>query len=246
MGSPNRIPTSLALRPDEVHVWWISLDLSAPRLDALDGILSPDERVRADRFHFRRDRDRFVAGRATLREILGGYLERDPVSLAFSLGPWGKPALSVRSDSEDLDFNLAHSAGLGVLAVTRGRAIGVDVEAVRRDFELEEIAERFFSSSEVAVFRGLPPEQRAEAFFACWTRKEAYIKARGEGLSIPLGRFSVAFAPGKTPALLECELDSGEVRRWRFEDLRPGAGFAGALAVEGSGWSLHCSEWRRK
>jgi 4'-phosphopantetheinyl transferase len=244
MGSPNRAPASLALRPDEVHVWWIPLDLSAPRLDALDGILSPDERARADRFHFRRDRDRFVVGRASLREILGGYLERDPVSLAFSQGPWGKPALSLRSESEDLDFNLAHSDGLGALAVSRGRALGVDVEAVRRDFELEEIAERFFSSSEVAVFRGLPPGQRAEAFFACWTRKEAYIKARGEGLSIPLDKFSVAFAPGETPALLECELDSNEVRRWCFEDLRPGPGFAGALAVEGTGWRLHCSEWR--
>jgi len=158
--------------------------------------LVPDERQRAERFRFERDRRRFIVAHGVLRDILGRYLKCSPAQVSFSYNQYGKPALAQESEAIGLRFNMSHSHEVALYALTRAREVGVDVELLREDFASLEIAERFFSRSEVALLNSLAPELRTDGFFNCWTRKEAYIKALGEGLSHPLDRFAVSLAPG--------------------------------------------------
>ena len=223
-----------------VHVWRISLDLGATGAARFAPTLSPDERRRAARFHFARDRDRFTVARGVLRTLLGGYLGIAPAELAFAYGDHGKPELV----GGPLRFNVSHSAGVALCAVTRVREVGVDVEAHRGDFATEEIADRFFSSAERTALRALPARRRCEAFFACWTRKEAYIKARGLGLSLALDAFDVSLVPGEPATLLATRDDPAQKDRWSLRALDPGPGFAGALVAEGRDWTLSCWQWK--
>ncbi|HYP28119.1 MAG TPA: 4'-phosphopantetheinyl transferase superfamily protein [Blastocatellia bacterium] len=236
-------PARPALAGREVHVWRIELDRAPARVEDLSHVLSPDEEHRAARFYFQKDRDHYTVARASLRLILALYLEKDPKELTFSYSPYGKPSLASRDPDKDLRFNLSHSGHLALAGVTFGLDIGIDVERVREDFASEEIAQRFFSAREVACLRSLPEGGRAQAFFHCWTRKEAYIKARGEGLSMPLDKFDVAFAPGEAPALLGTRIDPREVERWSILDIAIDPGYAAALAVEGHG--LHMEYWEQ-
>jgi 4'-phosphopantetheinyl transferase len=239
-------PANLALAPREVHVWCATLDRPADETRALARLLSLDERERAERFHFERDRDRFVVGRAILRLILSGYTHASPQGLVFRQGPQGKPALAGEPGAVAvagaLHFNVSHSQGVALYAVACGRHVGVDVEQIRPVDDAEQIAARFFSSAECAALAMLPPDARRQAFFACWTRKEAYVKATGDGLSRPLERFAVSLAPGEAAALLHVEGDPDEARRWRLEALVPTREYVGALAAEGHSWRLAC--WR--
>jgi 4'-phosphopantetheinyl transferase len=237
-------PATMILGRDEVHVWRASLDESPTRIDSFLNILAEDEQSRADRFYFRRDRERFIAAHGILRTILGRYLNRAPNSLSFYYGSYGKPELAGESGSDGIHFNLSHSDGVVLYALARGREIGIDVESIR-DLEVEQIAGRFFSRQEIATLRALPPDLRNCAFFHCWTRKESYIKARGEGLSLPLDQFDVSLTPGEPAALLSTRPDSEEARRWDLQELAVASGYAAALAVEGHGWSLSCSQWPR-
>jgi 4'-phosphopantetheinyl transferase len=166
-----------------------------------------------------------------------------PAQLRFSYNAWGKPALTNDSGADALRFNLSHSHQLMICAVTCGRDIGIDLEHLRSDLAQLQIAEQFFSSQEVAVLSALPVEQQTKAFFNCWTRKEAYIKARGEGLSFALDQFDVQFAPGESAALLRNRGDAREVSRWSLQELTPAPGYVGALAVEGHAWRLECWQW---
>jgi 4'-phosphopantetheinyl transferase len=235
-------PAKVIATNDEVHVWRIALQKAlAPRLRS---ILSPDECARADRFHFPRDRNRFIVARGSLRTILGLYLKQNPDQLSFSYSRFGKPALVDDKEPHELSFNLSHANELALLAVTRERAIGVDIEFIRPEFASAEIAERFFSAHEVAELRSLPRETQREAFFNCWTRKEAYIKAIGEGLSMPLNQFHVSLVPGSAAALLGNLRDAVEVSRWSLQELDPGPEYVAAVAVEGSGWKLRCWDQR--
>jgi 4'-phosphopantetheinyl transferase len=227
-----RGPASLVIWPNEVHVWKIYL--KAPGLSENRAILSSDERVRASRFRFHTDSDRFIAARSSLRTILARYLWIRPADLKFGVNPFGKPHLIGGQDKLGLRFNLSHSHDMALLAVARNRDVGVDIEWMRRDFATDEVAQRFFSRSEVNQLESIAPELKTEAFFNCWTRKEAYIKARGEGLSFPLDQFDVSFAPEARPALLDNRRDPEEVWRWSFEELSPATGYAAALAVEGN------------
>ncbi|HEY0378614.1 MAG TPA: 4'-phosphopantetheinyl transferase superfamily protein [Pyrinomonadaceae bacterium] len=229
------------IRRNEVHVWHADLDRTAERMPDLLQTLTPDEREKAGRFRFRKDRDRFVVARGLLRAILGDYLQVRPRQLRFTYGPHGKPSLPSEFGRGALQFNLSHSQGQALYAVACRRRVGVDIEQVRSDFTCLEIAQRFFSSREVDVLRSLPPEKQTEAFFNCWTRKEAYIKARGEGLSLPLDQFSVSLAPGEPAALLSCG-ESQEPSRWSLRGLEVGPGFVAALAVEGHDYRLKCRE----
>jgi 4'-phosphopantetheinyl transferase len=204
-------------RPGSVHVWSAALDPPPARLDVLAGYLSPDERARADRFHFPRDRRRYLAARGTLREILGAYLERAPAALAFAYGPQGKPALDP-PDAAGLDFNLSHSADIALFALARGRPVGVDVEAARDLSDMPGVAARVMTAAELAAFEALPEDARPPAFFAHWTRKEAYMKAVGAGFSLPPESFAVA---GLRAA------------GWTLRDLAPPPGFAACVAVPG-------------
>jgi 4'-phosphopantetheinyl transferase len=236
-------PESLALPPDEVHVWCASLDRSAAGLEQLRQTLSEDERRRAERFCFAKDRAHFTAARGLLRLILGRYLGREPCRLTFCYSAHGKPALGADCGGDALRFNLAHSRGLALYALTRGRDLGVDVERVREEVQVEQIWERFFSAQEIAALRALPAALRRQGFFTCWARKEAYIKAVGKGLAIPLDAFDVSLAPGEPAALLAVRFDSREATRWSLRELTPSPGFVGALAVEGHAWRLWCGRW---
>ena len=186
-----------------------------------------DERARADRFYFARDREHFIVARGVLREILGCYLKRVPKSLCFCYGSHGKPALAGEFDGEAIRFNVSHSHGVALYAISRGRAVGIDLERIRFDLPVAEIAERFFSKREDAMLRSLPTDVQHQAFFRCWTRKEAYIKARGEGLSLPLDQFDVSLAPGEPAAVLGTQRDPSEASRWSSSGPFPRSGLRG-------------------
>ncbi len=184
-------PSHIALRADEVHIWRASLELSADMLTSLQSSLSDDERARADRFYFEKDRLQFTAAHGILRDILGRYCSVAPAEICFSTGSQGKPAMEGTPAGERVEFNMSHSRWMAMYAVALQQAVGVDIEYIREDFECERIAERFFDESETAHLRGLPEQERLEAFFGFWTYKEAYIKGRGKGLSIPTRSFAV-------------------------------------------------------
>ena len=236
-------PSKVVATSGDVHVWRASLDWEACSVQELTRVLSDDELARASRFHFRRDRDRFVVRRGLLRTLLGLYLDAVPAQILFGYNRYGKPSVVAEVGPEALCFNLSHSNGLALFAFSRGRELGVDIEYVRRGLAVVRIAERFFSPREVAELRALPSHVQLEAFFSCWTRKEAYIKARGMGLSLPLDRFAVSLASGHPAALLSNEEDPAEVSRWALQELAPGPGFVAALAVEGQDHRMECWQW---
>lgn len=234
-----RAPDTFELGEAETHVWRVPLDVSSAVVEGLRGLLAPDERARAERFFFESGRRHFTVARAALRIILGRYLRREPRSLRFDYGPQGKPFLpEAGGTGAPLEFNLTHSHGLALVALTRAGRVGVDIEHIRPDFAGDEIAERFFSEAEVKALRSLPAEIRVERFFDCWTRKEAFIKARGEGLSLPLDQFDVTFSPSEPPCLLRTGWDADEAARWALHEILVGPDFKAALAVEGHGQRL--------
>jgi 4'-phosphopantetheinyl transferase len=202
--------------------------------------LTADERQRAERYIFQKDRTHFVVARGLLRVLLGCYLRQEPQHLHFTYGPHGKPALATDTGRVALRFNVSHSHSLALYAITRGREVGVDVERIRPEVVQEKIAERFFSPREVTVLRALPTPLQAPAFFACWTRKEAYMKATGDGLTLPLNQFDVSLAPGEPAALLRTAWDPKEAARWTLQDLAPAPGYRAAVAVAGHAWRLTC------
>jgi 4'-phosphopantetheinyl transferase len=229
----------LVLPDGEVHVWRASLDCGESVLHRFEATLAADERNRAQRFVFQPDRNSYIAARGVLRELLGRYLNRGPSELEFDYGAQGKPALRGGSSPNSVQFNVSHSHGVALFAFAVGRQVGVDVELVRPDFAGEKIAERFFSSQEVRELRSLPAAVQDEGFFLCWTRKEAYIKARGEGLQIPLKSFHVSLTPGKTS-----RLQADDSSRWSLRSLRLGGQYVGAVVAEGKDWQLRGWEWR--
>lgn len=232
-------PLKLELAETDIHVWRAALDMEDETLSRCASTLSQVEQLRANRFLFPRDRDHFIAARGVLRELLGKYVGCSPALLEFQYGPHGKPALRADSGASPVHFNLAHSRGLAIYAFARSRDVGIDLEPIRPEFAGENIAERHFSAKELDEWHRLPPELRAEAFFLCWTRKEAYVKARGEGLQMPLDSFSVTLTPGQP-----VELHSLDGARWRLHSFQPSDGYAGALVGEGKDWRLLQWDWR--
>lgn len=214
-----------------VHVWRADLEQSPELMRAHLATLSPDERQRAGRFHFDKDRRHFIAARGVLRDLVGRYVGRTPAAVSFSYGRHGKPELGGAAGATRLAFNVSHSHGVALYAFTRGAAVGLDVEFIRDDVACLEVAEHTFSTDEVKALRALPAASRVVAFFDCWVRKEAYVKARGEGLSHDLRGFTVSLAPGATTALLAASDGPTEAARWSLAELPVGAGYAGALAV---------------
>jgi 4'-phosphopantetheinyl transferase len=217
----------LRLNADEVQVWCARLDVGSEELLAFNKQLSTDEKERAARFSIAVERDRFVAARAILREFLGAYVHELPVSLSFERSALGKPRLHRRPGAPDLRFNLSHSHNLALFAFSLGREIGVDIEKILPKFANEGIAEQYFSAREQEDLRATPNEDRAEAFFRCWTRKEAYIKARGDGLDVPLDSFTVSLKRNGFPKLW-----SADSENWKIYSLKVQPGFAGAMVVE--------------
>jgi 4'-phosphopantetheinyl transferase len=227
---------------DEVHVWRATLDYPKDRIAHLRQILSGEERDRADRFHFEADRTRHIVGRAILRMLIGRCVGVPADQLRFEQGMFGKPRLAA-GVRNGLEFNLSHSGSLVLIAVCRNRAVGVDVARMRRDMATDAIATRFFSLGECRDLAKVVGEARSAAFFECWTRKEAYVKARGDGLSLGLDQFDVSFLPGEEPRLLETRHDPADARRWTLRALDPGRDYKAAIAVEGADWKLRCWQW---
>lgn len=227
----------------QVDLWWIDLASLRSHGGSLHAILSADERERGARYVREEDRARFVVARASVRVILARYLSISAQALRFAYGPHGKPGLEVGCGSADLRFNLSHAGDTAALAIARGREVGVDVERVRGDIEFDQLAEHFFSERERLTLRALPGGRKPEAFFNCWTRKEAYLKATGAGLALPLDQFDVSLAPDEPARLLANRGDPDEVRRWSLHDLRPGPGLVGALAVEGGSAVVATWNW---
>ena len=226
---------------DEVHIWLASLSLSEAELQARFATLLPDERKRADGFACPHNRGRFIAGRGLLRAILAGYTGQQPGDLHFATNGHGKPQLAADAESP-LRFNMTHSRDLALYAIARGREVGIDLEWTHKEMDFQGLADRFFSAREAAALRTCPPEGRREAFFACWTRKEAYVKARGQGLSLGLDTFEVALTIGGPPALISRVAESGEQQFLSVYGFTPAPGYAAALAVEG----CSCKPvWRR-
>lgn len=223
----------------QVHVWPVSLDPVDAAQPALEAILSDQERERAGRYVFERDRRRFIAGRATLRIVLAEYLGVSAEAIGFREGPNGKPYLSSRLH-RGLEFNMSRSHGLGLIAICVGEEVGVDVELVRDVEDAANIVQRFFCPEEIAQWMALDQARRTHAFFDCWTRKEAYVKAVGAGLQIPLNSFAVSFRPGETPTVRL----HGDRACWSVFDVGPSAAYAAALAVRGSGWRCVSTPWR--
>ncbi len=223
-------PDSLSLESHHVDIWRLSLKLLVDSVKLTESTLSADEIERVARFHFEVDKNRFLVTHSALRKILGRYLRRDPAELKFSLNQYGKPALI----NSALEFNLSHSGDFALVAVTQGRKIGVDVERIRQGISSHVIAQQYFSKAEVAELQSLPIEQRGSAFFTCWTRKEAYIKAQGLGLSLPLESFDVSLTPGQPATLRATRPDEKEAARWTLRSLDVDPNYAGAVAVEGA------------
>jgi 4'-phosphopantetheinyl transferase len=215
-------------------------------MQSLYEILSPDERQKARRYHFPVDRERYIIGRALARIVLGYLLDMTPVRVRFRYNNFGKPYLDCDENRPRLQFNLSHSGELIVMAITIGREIGVDVEGVREHAEVERIAARFFSVRERAELASLPPSQRAVAFFSCWTRKEAFIKAKGMGLRFPLDCFDVSLKPDSPAMLLETRPDPAEAARWTIRNLDVGPAYKAAVAVEGRDLDLKLIDCRSK
>lgn len=236
-------PDVLELKHREIHVWRASLDLVTARVQSLFSTLAEDERQKAHRLFHQQSRERRIVSRGLLRAILGRYLAMEPHELRFCYGPYGKPALSPESGGATLGFNVSHSSGLALYAVTRGQEIGVDIERVRPGLDFERTANRFFSAGEVAALRAQPADRRHEAFFACWTGKEAYIKASGKGLSVPLDQFEVSFVAGEPIGLSSITGDPDTASRWSLHRLYPGPGYVATLAVERHHGILRCWQW---
>lgn len=225
-GNPGSPPA-----PGEVQVWLADLDRPPIPRQLLYPSLSPDERERAARFRFDVHRERFIAGRGLLRRILAPLLGVEPGEVAFRYGAKGKPFLA-RPES-GLAFNISHSANGALFALSGGRELGVDLEALRPLSDADALVERFFHAREREVYARVPGEERLSCFYCGWTRKEAYVKARGDGLSLPTTAFEVVLAPEGPARMLTFEAEPDEVERWSFAALEPARGFLGALAVEG-------------
>ena len=231
-------PRSLELNTNEVHVWRAGLDADAAKIKRWRETLSTEELARAERFHSVIHQDHFTAGRGMLRSLLARYLGAPARDFRFCVNAHGKPALDSGSRPVDLRFNVSHSHGLALFAFSLGGDVGVDVECVRPSRREMDLAQRFFSPQEVSALRAFPESLQREVFYHCWTRKEAYIKARGAGLSIELASFTVSLAPDTRTHLPITGHDSTEPGRWWLRPLEPGEGYVGAVAAEGAEWKL--------
>jgi 4'-phosphopantetheinyl transferase len=230
------------LEPAEVHVWKISWSDEDIHLRRLQGILSPDERQKGNRFYFQKDRRRFIAVHACLRLLLGHYLQIDAASLQFDYGAHGKPSVASESLKQKCSFNISHSRNLALLAFSGRQTIGVDVESIQPHLADEQIAKNLFAPEEIATLRSLPPHLRDKAFFSCWTRKEAYLKATGEGLSDSMNRFIAPMHQFEVSCFAGIVEHAEDNRSWFIWHLEPAPGYVGALATDAAECSLQLLE----
>jgi len=221
-------PAVVESRPHQVDIWRVALNLPVDSIERFSLSLSADETQRAGRFHFPAHRHRYILTHGALRDILARYLRCGPNQLRFSANPYGKPALL----EQTLEFNLSHSADFALVAVSGAEQVGIDIEQIRQGISSHVIARQYFSKREVADLEQVPIEKRVAAFFTCWTRKEAYIKAQGLGLSLPLESFDVSLSPDEPAFLRATRPDAREAARWKLLSLDVDPHYAAAAAVE--------------
>jgi 4'-phosphopantetheinyl transferase len=232
-------PADLDLKSHQVDIWRAQLNLPVDSLKLLESTLSEDERQRAARFHFPANRDRFIAAHGCLRDVLARYLHCETSQLSFSANHYGKPALN----DHKLEFNLSHSGDYGLIAVVQERKVGVDVERIRQGISSQVIARQYFSKSEVAELLALSRNHWETGFFNCWTRKEAFIKARGLGLSLPLESFDVSLTPNEPAILRETRPDPQEAAHWILLSIEVDPRYAAAAAIEDQSPEFRLWDW---
>lgn len=230
---------SFKLLPEDVHVWHVPLN--QPLMEpAFFTTLSTDEQARATKFHVKDDRCRWVVCRGVLRALIGQHMDMEPSTVQFSYGACGKPALAA---TDNFRFNVSHSQDVAVIAISWQREIGIDIEVVRHLDDAMQVAQRVFADEEVAAYTAVPNNLKLQAFFNCWTRKEAFIKAIGEGMSFPLKEFAVTLYPNESARLLHICGDHAAASMWQLRSLAPAPGFVGAVAAKGHEWRLSCWQW---
>lgn len=235
-------PQDIKLQEGFIDLWYAKLDQSDSLIQKLITSLSDDEFSRAEEYRFDRDKNRFIVGRGILRNIIGRYLNIKPGLVNFRYGKYGKPYLSNNHHEREIKFNLAHSKDVAVYAFALGKEMGVDVECIREMPDVDHIASSFFSPREVIALRSIPENQKLEAFFNCWTRKEAYIKALGDGLTHPLDQFSVSFLPGEEPEVLEIS-NSMKPGKWSLKSFSIRDNYIAAVAVENCDYDMRLWKW---
>ena len=236
---PQAVPGKF-INSDEVHVWRVFLDVTTVEFESLLGFLSVDELARAERFHFEKDRKRFIAARGILRKILGSYLNKRPGTICFEYGPHGKPMLAHDAGDDDICFNLSHSGSLALYAVTLRKKIGIDIENIRDYLSVGQVAGQFFSQNEISSLEKIDIEKRSELFFQYWTRKEAFLKSTGEGISFPMDQCDVSLISGSVWSPVIVQDNNKKISGLYVQDLFPGNGYAAAIAVEGCDCNISC------
>lgn len=228
------IPTTHPkLASQQVHIWRTSLDVVDSTHNAFRRILSSDELERAQRFVFERDRQRYIVARSVLRSLLAAYVQVHPSDLVFGYEQHGKPFLARPHGATPISFNLSHSDEWAVYGFTQQGRIGIDIECHRSLKDMHRLAASVFSEQELAALHTLPAHQQQAAFYAGWTRKEAFIKACGEGLAFSLKRFDVSLTPGEPACLLRVDADPAAALHWHMSSFTPAHNISGAVVVEG-------------
>ncbi len=234
-----------------MHVWSVALAQPDRLVNELRCALSPDELERASRFHFERHCRSYIVARGALRRILGQYLSAHPQALRFCQGQFGKPSLAAEWSAADIRFNVSHSEDVALVAVARSVEVGVDVERCRPLRDAESLVRSCFSPAEYACFQQLSEPEKQRALYLGWTRKEAFLKATGLGLSFPLDGFDVSISPSTPARLIRVRSDLGEAAQWSLRDLDVGRDYAAALAVKSRRFRLErrcwhaAGDWRR-
>jgi len=226
----NTVPDGM-ISPNEVHVWHFCQEETNSQIETLKDILSPDELGRSQKFHFEKDRKRFILFRAMLRRILSSYLGKNPQQVQFNYTSFGKPFLAIDSENDNISFNLSHSGEIALYAITRNQKIGIDVEQVRDHTDVMAIAKRFFSPGEIGQMEKANEKNRTQLFFRYWVRKEAFVKALGKGVSFPMERLDVSLLNKFSP-IIQLMAENNETACINVQDLFPGDGYVAAIATE--------------
>lgn len=211
-----------------IHIWYCDFDQNRAQINYYTSLLSKDEKQKADRFKFKKDEDCYIITRGILRLLIASYLRMNAKDLSFKYTSFGKPYLAIKNE---LKFNVSHSGNMAAFAFFKGQEIGVDIEKVKNDFDVLELAQNFFSQTEIIALENQPKEELPKAFFRCWTRKEAFIKAEGSGLSFPLDKFEVSLDDDFHAELLETQWNSEEKKEWKLFSFVPATGYIAAVAI---------------
>lgn len=234
----NTPSTDIVLLEKEVHIWRVCLPISIVQESTFWNVLSPEEKKRIHRYQFEHDRNRHLLSRGMLRYLLGHYLNVALEALVFKYSQYGKPSLESPYCKTGLQFNVSHSHNLILLAFCWNHPLGVDIEYMRPLTNADQIAQKYFSSREYAIYLSVSSRHRREAFYNCWTRKEAFIKAIGEGLSYPLDAFDVTVHPDKPAKILQVQGDTTRAKLWTLNAFNPDSGYKAAAVVIGQSWKF--------